>query len=119
MMLIQAKRDGDLPRRLRALERIELLLIDELGYIPFEREATDLLFNVISARYERASIALTTNLGFEQWTQIFPDEMAAAAVIDRLVHHGTVFQFAGQSHRLRQRKSKGGNTTTISELPPA
>ncbi len=118
MMLIQAKRDGDLPRRLRALERIELLLIDELGYIPFEREATDLLFNVISARYERASIALTTNLGFEQWTQIFPDEMAAAAVIDRLVHHGTVFQFAGQSHRLRQRKSKGGNTTPLSELPP-
>ncbi|MGH7756078.1 MAG: IS21-like element helper ATPase IstB, partial [Vulcanimicrobiaceae bacterium] len=99
MMLIEAKRAGDLQRRLRAFERVELLLIDELGYIPFEREATDLLFNVISARYERASIALTTNLAFEQWTQIFPDEMAAAAVIDRLVHHGTVFQFAGQSHR--------------------
>ncbi len=118
MMLIEAKRDGELQRRLRALERIELLLIDELGYIPFEREATDLLFNVISARYERASVALTTNLGFEQWTQIFPDEMAAAAVIDRLVHHGTVFQFAGQSHRLRQRKNKGGNATTTSESPP-
>ena len=79
MMLIEAKRVGDLQRRFRAFDRVELLLIDELGYIPFEREATDLLFNIISARYERASIALTTNLAFEQWTQIFPDEMAAAA----------------------------------------
>ncbi len=59
MMLIDAKRNGDLQRKLRSLERTELLLIDELGYIPFEREATDLLFNVISARYERNSIALT------------------------------------------------------------
>lgn len=118
MMLIEAKRNGDLQRKFRSFERIDLLLIDELGYIPFEREATDLLFNVISARYERASIALTTNLAFEQWMQIFPDEMAAAAVIDRLVHYGTIFQFAGQSHRLRQRKAKSGTTTSGSE-PPA
>jgi len=118
MMLIEAKKNGDLQRRFRALERVELLCVDELGYIPFEREATDLLFNVISARYERSSIALTTNLPFEKWLQVFPDEMAAAAVIDRLVHHGTVFQFAGQSHRLRQRKGKGGNTAPDQE-PPA
>jgi len=117
MMLIEAKRSGELQRRFRSLERVELLLIDELGYIPFEREATDLLFNVISARYERASVALTTNLAFENWTQIFPDEMAAAAVIDRLVHHGTIFQFTGQSHRLRQRKGKSGNATAASESP--
>jgi DNA replication protein DnaC len=119
MMLIEAKRVGDLQRRFRAFDRVELLLIDELGYIPFEREATDLLFNIISARYERASIALTTNLAFEQWTQIFPDEMAAAAVIDRLVHHGTVFQFSGESHRLRQRKGRNGNTTAAGESPTA
>jgi DNA replication protein DnaC len=80
-----------------------LLLIDELGYVPFEREATDLLFQLISQRYERRSIALTTNLPFEKWTQVFPDEMAATAVIDRLVHHGSVFAFAGESHRLRTR----------------
>ena len=118
MQLIDAKKSGTLQRTFRSLDRIDLLLIDELGYIPFEREATDLLFNVISARYERSSIALTTNLPFEKWLQVFPDEMAAAAVIDRLVHHGTVFQFAGQSHRLRQRKGKGGNTPLESE-PPA
>ncbi len=104
--LIDAKRDGGLTRKLRSLERYRLLLIDELGYIPFEREATDLLFQIISQRYETASIALTTNLAFEQWTQVFPDAMAASAVIDRLIHHGTVFEFTGTSHRLRSRDGK-------------
>jgi len=66
-------------------------------------ERRDLLFQLISQRYERRSIALTTNLPFEKWTQIFPDEMVATAVIDRLVHHGAVFAFTGQSHRLRTR----------------
>jgi len=105
MSLIEAKRNGMLERKFQWLERFDLLLVDELGYIPFEREQTDLLFNVISARYERASIAITTNLAFEQWTQIFPDAMAASAVIDRLIHHGTVLQFGGESHRLRHRKA--------------
>lgn len=104
MSLIEAKRNGVLERRFKSLERFDLLLIDELGYIPFEREQTDLLFNVISARYERSSIAITTNLAFEQWTQIFPDAMTASAVIDRLIHHGTVLQFGGESHRLRARR---------------
>lgn len=104
--LLDAKRDGILTKRLRSLERYRLLLIDELGYIPFEREATDLLFQVISQRYESASIALTTNLAFEQWTQVFPDAMAASAVIDRLIHHGSVFEFSGTSHRLRSRDGK-------------
>lgn len=102
--LLDAKRDGTLTRKLQSLDRFALLLIDELGYVPFEREATDLLFNVISQRYERSSIAITTNLAFEQWTQIFPDAMAARAVIDRLIHHGSVFEFSGESHRLRSRQ---------------
>jgi DNA replication protein DnaC len=103
MRLIDAKRTGTLERQMRSLDRIDLLLIDELGYIPFEREATDLLFQLISARYERRSIGLTTNLPFERWTEIFPDAMTATAVIDRLVHHGSVFVFAGESYRLRNR----------------
>ncbi len=102
--LLDAKRDGTLARKLRWIDRFELILVDELGYVPFEREATDLLFQVISQRYERSSIALTTNLAFEQWTQIFPDAMAARAVIDRLIHHGSVFEFDGESHRLRSRQ---------------
>ncbi|MGR4065316.1 MAG: ATP-binding protein [Vulcanimicrobiaceae bacterium] len=59
-----------------------------------------------SQRYERGSIAITTNLAFEQWTQVFPDAMAASAVIDRHIHHGSVFEFTGTSHRLKSRTSK-------------
>jgi DNA replication protein DnaC len=101
MKLIAAKRSATLERQYRNLDPIDLLLIDELGYVPFEREATGLLFQLISQRYARRSIALTTNLPFEKWTQVFPEEMTATAVVARLVHHGTVFAFAGQSHRLR------------------
>ena len=107
--LLDAKRDGTLARKLRSFDRYALLLIDELGYVPFEREATDLLFQVISQRYEHGSIAITTNLAFEQWTQVFPDAMAASAVIDRLIHHGTVFEFTGTSHRLRNRSGKSSD----------
>ena len=101
--LLDAKHEGTIARKLRSLDRYALLCVDELGYIPFEREATDLLFQVISQRYERSSIAITTNLAFEQWTQVFPDAMAASAVIDRIIHHGTIFEFSGTSHRLRSR----------------
>jgi DNA replication protein DnaC len=104
MKLIESKKNGTLERHLRSLDRIDVLLIDELGYIPCEREASDLLFQVISQRYERRSIALTTNLPFEQWGEIFPEEMTATAVIDRLIHHGSLFVFTGESHRLRTRK---------------
>jgi DNA replication protein DnaC len=107
MSLIAAKHESQLDRKLRAYERYDLLLIDELGYIPFEREATDLLFQVISGRYERKSVAISTNLAFTDWTNIFPDPMAATAVIDRLVHHGAVFEFAGESQRLKARQNRG------------
>jgi len=109
LKLIDAKRNNTLTRQYRNLDRIDLLLIDELGYIPFERESTDLLFQLISQRYERRSIALTTNLPFQKWTQVFPDEMTATAVIDRLVHHGAVFAFTGQSQRLRTRGKSSKN----------
>ncbi len=104
MSLIAAKRADRLKQRLETIDRYQLLIIDELGYIPFEREATDLLFQVISRRYERGSVAITTNLAFPDWTQVFPDAMAASAIVDRLVHHGTIFELTGESHRLRARK---------------
>lgn len=107
MSLIAVKREGRLKQRLKALDRYDFLIIDELGYIPFEREATDLLFQVISGRYERGSIGITTNLAFPDWTQVFPDAMAASAVVDRLIHHGAIFELTGESHRLRSRKKAG------------
>ena len=110
MGLIAAKHDGQLERKLRSYERFDLMLIDELGYIPFEREATDLLFQVISRRYERQSVAISKNLAFTDWPNIFPDPMAATAVIDRLVHHGAGFEFAGESQRLKARQRHGKKT---------
>lgn len=107
MSLIAAKREDRLKQRLASYERYHLLLIDELGYIPFEREATDLLFQVISQRYERASVGITTNLAFLDWTQVFSEPTTASAVVDRLVHHSAIFEFAGQSHRLRSRQTAG------------
>jgi DNA replication protein DnaC len=107
MTLIAAKHEDRLKQRLASYDRCHLLLIDELGYIPFEREATDLMFQVIAQRYERASIALTTNLAFQDWTQIFPDPMTASVVVDRLVHHAVIFEFTGESHRLRSRQVTG------------
>ena len=115
MALITAKKEDQLRAKLAYYQRFHLLLIDELGYVPFAKEATDLLFQVISSRYEQSSIALTTNLAFTEWTQIFPDPTAASAVIDRLVHHGTVFEFGGESHRLRTRQAgkRTGATKTV------
>jgi DNA replication protein DnaC len=107
MSLIAAKREDRLKQRIVSLERYQFLIIDELGYIPFEREATDLLFQVVSNKYERGSIGITTNLAFPDWTRVFPDAMAASAVVDRLVHHGVVFELTGTSHRLRSRKEVG------------
>ncbi|MHB8231102.1 MAG: ATP-binding protein [Vulcanimicrobiaceae bacterium] len=78
-----------------------------MGYIPFEREATDLLYEVISRRYERASIGLTANLAFTELTRGFLDTQAASAVVDRLVHHDALFEFASGSHRLRSRQAAG------------
>jgi DNA replication protein DnaC len=104
MNLITAKREDRLKQRLANYDRYQLILIDELGYVPFEKEATDLLYQVIAQRYERASIAVTTNLAFTDWTQVFPDPMTASVVVDRLVHHSMIFEFSGESHRLRTRK---------------
>jgi DNA replication protein DnaC len=104
MSLIAAKREDRLKQKLAAIDRYAFVAIDELGYIPFEREATNLLFQVISNRYERGSIGITTNLAFPDWIQVFPDDMAASAVVDRLVHHAVIFELTGESHRLRSRK---------------
>ncbi|MDH2910835.1 MAG: ATP-binding protein, partial [Candidatus Eremiobacteraeota bacterium] len=110
MSLIKAKREDRLRQRLETIDRYDFLLVDELGYIPFEREATDLLFQVITRRYERKSIGITTNLAFPDWVQVFPSENATGAVVDRLIHHGTVFELDGESHRLRSRKKAVGTS---------
>ena len=85
------------------LGRYPLLVVDEVGYIPFEPEAANLFFQLVSSRYERASLIVTSNKPFGRWGEVFGDEVVAAAMIDRLVHHAEVLALKGDSYRLKDR----------------
>jgi DNA replication protein DnaC len=95
-----AQADGTFMKRLRAYTSPDLLCIDELGYLPIDRHGADLLFQVISGRYERGSVILTSNRAFKEWASVFNDATVAAAVIDRLAHHSEVILIEGRSYRL-------------------
>ncbi|MGZ4665408.1 MAG: IS21-like element helper ATPase IstB [Frankiaceae bacterium] len=101
--LADAQNAGRLQDELRRLGRYPLLVIDEVGYIPFEPEAANLFFQLISSRYERASLIVTSNKPFGRWGEVFGDEIVAAAMIDRLVHHAEVIALKGDSYRLKDR----------------
>ena len=101
--LAAAKREARLEAELRRLGRIPLLIIDEVGYIPFDPEAANLMFSLISSRYERASMIVTSNKPFSAWGEIFGEETVAAAMIDRLVHHAEIVAMAGESYRLKDK----------------
>ena len=90
-----------------------LLVVDEVGYLPFERQAANLLFALVSRRYERGSIIVTSNRGFEAWGEILGDAMVAAALIDRLVHHAHIIALKGKSYRLRERGTAGAPAAAI------
>jgi DNA replication protein DnaC len=99
----EGHRQGRLHAELTRLGRIPLLVIDEVGYIPFDGEAANLFFQLISARYERASVIVTSNKPFGRWGETFGDATIAAAMIDRLVHHAEVINLKGDSYRLKDR----------------
>jgi DNA replication protein DnaC len=94
---------GKLQTELIRLGRYPLLVIDEVGYIPFEPEAANLFFQLVSSRYERASLIVTSNKPFGRWGEVFGDDVVAAAMIDRLVHHAEVIALKGDSYRLKDR----------------
>ncbi len=94
---------GRLQDEIIKLGRIPLLIVDEVGYIPFEAEAANLFFQLVSARYERASLIVTSNKPFGRWGEVFGDDIVAAAMIDRLVHHAEVISLKGDSYRLKDR----------------
>ena len=98
-----AKRQGKLEAELRRLGFVPLVVVDEVGYIPFDPEAANLMFSLVSARYERASMIVTSNKPFSAWGEIFGDEVVAAAMIDRLVHHAEILALKGDSYRLRDK----------------
>lgn len=90
-------------QELQTLARTPLLIIDEVGYIPFDAEAANLFFQLVSSRYERASMIVTSNKPFSRWGEVFGDQTVAAAMIDRLVHHAEVVNLKGDSYRLKDR----------------
>lgn len=104
--LVIAKKDGSLMGRLMAYSRLHLLIIDELGYMPISREQANLLFQLVSIRYERGSIILTSNYAFDEWGKIFEDNVVAAAIIDRILHHASIFYINGSSYRVKDKLKK-------------
>jgi len=101
--LAAAHHTGRLQTELIRLGRYPLLVVDEVGYIPFEPEAANLFFQLVSSRYERASLIVTSNKVFGRWGEVFGDDVVAAAMIDRLVHHAEVIALKGDSYRLKDR----------------
>jgi DNA replication protein DnaC len=117
--LAEAHQQGRLQDELRRLVRYPVLVIDEVGYIPFESEAANLFFQLVSSRYERASLIVTSNKNFARWGEVFGDDTVAAAMIDRIVHHADVLTLKGASYRLRGRgiDSLPSIRTTTDETP--
>ena len=101
--LAEAQRQGRLDEELARLERIPLLVCDEVGYIPFDPQAANLMFMLVSRRYEHASLIVTSNKPFSAWGEIFGDDAVAVAMVDRLVHHAEILSLKGDSYRLKDR----------------
>jgi DNA replication protein DnaC len=101
--LAEAKHRNALDAELRRLSFIPVLVVDEVGYVPFDPAAANLMFSLVSARYERASVIVTSNKPFSAWGEIFGDEVVAVAMIDRLVHHAEILSLKGDSYRLRDK----------------
>ena len=104
--LIEMTEQRQLERTLRQLERQDVLILDELGYVPFTKTGAELLFEVISRAYERLSVIVTTNLPFESWTEIFGSERMTGALLDRLTHRVHILEANGPSYRLRESKRR-------------
>lgn len=105
--LAKAETEGQLAERLIFYAKPKLLIVDELGYLPFERRSAHLFFQLVARRYERGSMLVTTNQAVTQWGIVFGDEVLAAAILDRLLHHSHTLTITGESYRLRQKKKAG------------
>jgi DNA replication protein DnaC len=99
--LNDARKKGELGQLLARLSKVDLLICDEWGYVPLDRDGSKLLFQVVSECYEQRSVIITTNLEFSKWVNIFYEEQMTAAMIDRLVHHSYLLVFDGQSYRIK------------------
>lgn len=105
--LAKSESDGLLAEKLAFYAKPKLLIIDELGYLPFERRSAHLFFQLVARRYEKGSILITTNQQVTQWGTVFGDEVLAAAILDRLLHHSHTMTIQGESYRLKQKRKAG------------
>ena len=106
-LLAKAQAEGRLEERLSYYAGPKLLIIDELGYLPFEKNAASLFFQLVSRRYERSATLITTNRSVGEWGEIFGDVVVAAAILDRLLHHSHVLTIRGDSFRLKGKRKSG------------
>ena len=111
-ILLEKNAKGSLNNYLGSMKKTQLIVIDEVGFVPLHKDAAELLFQVISDCYERKSLIITSNLEFSQWNTVFGDNRLTAALVDRLIHHSHIVIFSGESYRLtqsmnRQRAAKG------------
>ena len=102
--LNKAHYENTLATKLKTLSKYKLLIIDEIGYLPFDKQGANLFFQLISNRYEKNSTIITSNKNFGDWGEIFGDNVIASAILDRLLHHSTVINIKGESYRLKERK---------------
>lgn len=117
--LVKAHTEGRLEERLLHFTKPKLLIIDELGYLPVEPDAAHVLFHLVSRRYERGSILLTSNRAVGEWGDVFGDPVVATAILDRLLHHSHVLTIRGESYRLREKRRAGLLGTTGAPAAPS
>ena len=107
--LLEAKEERQLLRTRGQLAKLDLLILDELGYVPASKAGAELLFDVIATAYERNSVLVTTNLPFENWTEVLGNERLTGAALDRLTHRCHILETKGESYRLKEAKRRRGS----------
>ena len=105
--LLRARQENRLDRQLQQLTYPKLLVLDEIGYLPMNRDEASLFFRLVNRRYERASTILTSNKSFIDWGEVFGDQVIATAILDRLLHHSTTINIKGESYRLKEKRKAG------------
>jgi DNA replication protein DnaC len=111
--LVESREERHLQRLQKQLQRLHLIILDELGYVPFSKAGAELLFDIIGRAYEHQSLMVTSNLPFEEWTEIFGSERLTGALLDRLTHRCHIIEANGESYRLRQAKNRSKRKTKI------